>query len=189
MEEDNKTEVKELKVAEAIEKKAEKEIVGKAVEEVKSEVEKKVVREEKVEKKEVKVDSKFKKNEAVVHGRNLRISKKQSVAICGFIRGKNVDEAIDMVEDVVKMKRAVPMRGEIPHRKGKGMMSGRYPVKAGGVFVKLLKSLKSNAIVNELELEKYKIFCRTDPASRPYKSGRRRMKRAHVEIKLIGVGK
>ena len=86
------------------------------------------------------------------------------------------------------MKIAVPMRGEIPHRKGK-IMSGRYPVKAAKEFIKLLKSLKTNALMNELELEKYKIFCKANIASRPYRRfGKGRFKRTHVEIKLIALG-
>ena len=83
------------------------------------------------------------------------------------------------------LRKAIPMKGEIPHRKG-DMMSGRYPVKAVGEFIRILKSLKSNAIVNELELEKYVIFCKANVASRPYrKSGRARGKRTNVQIKLI----
>jgi len=43
------------------------------------------------------------------------------------------------------MKKAVPMKGEIPHRKGIG--TGRYPVKASAFFIKLLKNfIKSTAV-------------------------------------------
>ena len=51
------------------------------------------------------------------------------------------------------------MKGEIPHRKGKGMMSGRYPLNAVKDFIMLLKSLKANAINHEIELEKVKLAC------------------------------
>ena len=82
------------------------------------------------------------------------------------------------------------MRGEIPHRKGKGMMSGRYPVNASGEFIKLLKSLKSNAIVNELELEKCRLACMPNVAARQYRRfGRGRFKRTHVQVKLIPITK
>ncbi len=129
------------------------------------------------------------KTEAVVHGKSLFISTKHAVAICNLIRGKNIDKAISIMEDAEKMKIAVPMRGEIPHRKGK-IMSGRYPVKAIKEFVKLLKSLKTNALMNELELEKYKIFCKANIASRPYRRfGKGRFKRTHIEIKLIALGR
>jgi len=43
------------------------------------------------------------------------------------------------------------MKGEIPHRKGKGITSGRYPIKAASYFVKLLRQLGSNSKENGLE--------------------------------------
>jgi ribosomal protein L22 len=82
------------------------------------------------------------------------------------------------------MKRAIPMRGEIPHRHG--MMSGRYPIKASKLYIGLLKGLKANAMANDLELEKLKIFAVPNVASRPYKRfGQGRFKRTHVTIKLV----
>jgi len=139
------------------------------------------------DKKKVKpVSSGPKKTSALVNGKDLRISTKQAVAICNMIRGKDVDRAIIDLEEVAKMKRAVPMKGEIPHKKGKGMMSGRYPINAVGEFIKLVKSLKANAIVNEMELEKFKISAMANKAARPFKRfGQGRMKRSHVLIKLI----
>jgi len=136
-------------------------------------------------KKEKIEDNRPKKIDAVVNGRNLPISTKYSVAICNYIRGKNIDKAIFMLEEVEKFKKPVPMKGEIPHRKGK-IMSGRYPIKAVREFIKVLKSLKANAIVNELEIEKYVLFCKANIAPRPYKRfGRARFKRTHVTLKLI----
>ena len=126
------------------------------------------------------------KTEAIVNGKGLHISTKHSIAICNYIRNKNIDKAISMLEEVEQFNKAIPLRGEIPHRKGKGMMSGRYMTNAVKEFIKLLKSLKSNAIVNELELEKYVIFCKADLASRPYKRfGKGRTKRTNVLIKLV----
>ena len=142
---------------------------------------------EKVEKKEVKEKAEIKgdkKKDASVKGMSLPISTKQAIAICNFIKGKDVDKAIGDLEEVGKLRKPVPMRGEIPHKKG--IMSGRYPVNASKVFIRLLKSLKSNAIVRELELEKYKLAGMTNLATRPYRrGGRTRFKRSHVEIKLV----
>jgi len=141
-------------------------------------------------KKKVKVATGPKKEEAVVNGRDLRISTKHSVAISKFIKNKNIDEALSMLDEVSKMRRAVPMSGEIPHRKGKGMMSGRYPLNAVKAFTMLLKSLKANAINHELELEKVKIACMPNNAPRPMKRhGQGKHKRAHVQIKLIPITK
>jgi len=142
--------------------------------------------EQKEDKKEEKpaepvVKGKFK--EAVVNGKDLRISTKHAVAVCDFIRGKDVDVAIKELEEVENMKRAIPMKGEIPHRKG--MMSGRYPVKAVSNFIKLLKSVRANALYHDLELEKLKIYAMANVASRPQKRGGARFKRSHVQIKLV----
>jgi large subunit ribosomal protein L22 len=145
-------------------------------------------KEEKKDKKKVKILTGPKKTEAVINGRDLRISTKHSVAVCNFIKNKNIDDALAHLEEVSKMKRAIPMRGEIPHRKGK-MMSGRYPLNAVKAFIILLKSLKANAINHELELEKVKLACMANVAPRPMKRfGQGKHKRSHVQIKLIPMG-
>jgi ribosomal protein L22 len=157
--------------------------------EVKKEAKSEVVEKPKENKQEEKpVEANEKKTEAVINGKDLHISTKHSIAVCNFIRNKNIEKAIEELELAEKMKKPIPMRGEIPHKKG--IMSGRYPVNAIKAFIKLLKSLKANAIVNELELEKYKIFCKANIASRPYKRfGQGRSKRTHVQIKLIPITK
>ena len=186
-------EEKQIKDQKLEEKKVEKPVEEKVVETPKVE-EKKEVKKTEDKKVEPKKDDKKpksegpKKTEAVVNGKDLRISTKHAVAVCNFIRGKNVDLAINNLEEVSKMKRAIPMRGEIPHRKG--MMSGRYPINAVFEFLKLLRSVKANAITNELELEKVKIFCVPNVASRPRsRFGQKRHKRTHVQIKLISTNK
>ncbi len=145
----------------------------------------KPITEPKEEKKPKKTEDKPKKTKAIVNGKNLPISTKYAVAVCNYIRGKNIDEAISMLEQVALFKKAVPMKGEIPHRKGR-IMSGKYPIKAVKEFIILLKSLNANAIVNELELEKYVVFCKANVAPRPYRRfGRTKFKRTHVQLKLI----
>jgi len=143
--------------------------------------------EKKEEKPKTDTETKIKKptkTEAIVNARNLPISTKHSIAICNMIRNKDINGAISLLERAEKKQIPVPMRGEIPHRKG--IMSGRYPINALRHFIKSLKSLESNALVNELELEKYKIFCKADVASRPYRRfGRGRFKRTNLTLKLI----
>ncbi len=160
-----------------------KEIVdAKKVEDKKEKTEKEEVKEEK---KPVQKKEKVKKDEAIVNGIRLPISTKDSVEICRFIRKKTIDKAISDLEEVLKFKRAIPMRGEIPHRKGKGMMSGRYLTKAVGHFLKLLKTLKANANVNGLE-EPIIIEAIPNKAARPYgRFGSIKRKRTHVKIKVI----
>jgi large subunit ribosomal protein L22 len=157
--------------------------------EAKAETEKKE-EETKVEepkKEQTKVE---KKDEANSRGVNLRASKKSCMYICKFIKNKPIDLAISDLQDVINMKRAVPFKGEIPHRKGKGMMSGRYPVKAAGQFIKLLKSLKGNVLVNGMDLDKTRIKeASADWAARPLRKGGRQFKRTHVLVKAGEFGK
>ncbi len=141
--------------------------------------------EKKPEAKKIEV-KKTKRNEAVINGLNLSMGYKVGADICSMIRSRDIDTAIKRVEEVIAFKRAVMTnKREGPHRHGKGMMAGRYPVKACADFLKLLKNLKANAIYHELELEKCIIFCKADKASQPYKRGGTRMKRTHVLIKLV----
>jgi ribosomal protein L22 len=122
------------------------------------------------------------KTEAVVNSFNAHLSAKTSGAVCRFIVGKKIDEAISDLNEVIGKRKAVPMRGEIPHRKGKGMMSGRYPKNAAMHFIKLLKTLSGNASVNGLE-EPVITEAIANIGERPYgRFGAVRRKRAHVKI-------
>ena len=128
---------------------------------------------------------KIKRTQAIVNGTNLPISTKHSTAICSFIKRKKIEKAISDLEQVIVKKKAVPMKGEIPHKKGKGMMSGRYPKKAAEHFITLLKSLSSNANLHEIENPVIKQAI-ANIGSRPYgKFGRVRRKRTHIKITAI----
>ncbi len=141
------------------------------------------ISEKKEDKKSVEKKLKIKKEEAVVRVSSLPISKKQAMYICRFIKNKPIDVAIMNLTEVTMFKKAVPFRGEIPHRKGP-MTSGRYPIKASKLFINLLKGLKGNAIVNGLELEKTRIsFASPSWSSRPPRSDGRSAKRTHVLLK------
>ncbi|MEK6825200.1 MAG: hypothetical protein AABY00_00260 [Nanoarchaeota archaeon] len=125
-----------------------------------------------------------KKDEAVARGINLHASKKHCMYLCNFIKGKPIDQAISQLQEVLKFKRVIPMKGEIPHRSAPGIMSGRYPIKTTQQFIPLLKALKGNAIVNGLELDKTRItYGSSTWASRPAKRGGMRFKRAFVVLK------
>ncbi|MEK6820459.1 MAG: uL22 family ribosomal protein [Nanoarchaeota archaeon] len=158
---ENNTEEKE-KIAGAVENKAEQQ------------------REDK-KKADKKIEIK-KKSEAVARSKDLNISTKQASAICNFIRGKSIEKAAEGLEQVAKLKMAIRMKGELPHRKGKGMERGRYPMKASLVFIKILKSLAANSSVNGLE-NPYIATAKADIASRPFKRfGSKRFKRTHVYL-------
>jgi len=125
-----------------------------------------------------------KKEEAIAKGTNLSASKKHCMYICSFIKNKSVDQAIKELNEVIILKRVIPMKGEIPHRSAPGIMSGRYPINASKQFIYLLKALKGNIIANGLDLDKARIsFASATWASRPSRRGGTRFKRAFVLLK------
>lgn len=146
-------------------------------------------KEKKSLKKDAKIKEIVKKEEAVARGYGMHMSMKQAKYICKFIQGKKIDLAINDLEKVVKMKKAVPFKGEIPHRKGVGMMSGRYPVKASGLIIKTLKGLKGNVVINGIDLDQAVIyFASASWASRPLKKGNRQAKRVNLILKAKVLG-
>ena len=170
MVEEKKQEIKEKKVEET----------KKPVEQPKEKVEEKKTEDKKKPEKKKEVPKIEKKDHAVVNAKDLRISTKHSIAICNMIKGKSFEEASKMLNEVLSKKRAVPMKGEIPHRKG--MMSGRYPEKASEVFIKLIRSLAANSNINQME-NPYIKMAKANIASRPYRRfGSQRFKRTNVYL-------
>ena len=157
------------------EKKVEEKKIAEAKEEkVKDAAENKKIPKEKTEKKVVK------KDKAVVNAKDLPISTKHCMAICRFIKGKTIEQAVKDLEQVIVKRKAVPMKGEIPHRKG--MRGGRYPIKASKIFIKLLKSLNANSAVNGMD-NVYISSAIPNIASKPHKrSGSQRFKRTHIYL-------
>jgi len=142
--------------------------------------EKKNVETKKVEEKIIK-KVQTKKDFAIVNISGAKISTKVSMAICDFIRGKKINKAIEDLEQVVLKKKAVPMKGEIAHRKGK-IMSGKYPVDASKEFIIFLKSLQSNALQNGIEDTRI-VEAIPNMGSRPYgRFGRVKRKRTHIKL-------
>jgi len=123
------------------------------------------------------------KKEIAVIRTLLQISRKQARSIIKFIQGKKVDDAISILNRVIKKKIAVPMKGEIPHRKG--IAGGRFPVKASALFIKLLKGLSANASQKGIEGDLV-ISGKTDTAPKAMRPGRFRhhFKRINVELRL-----
>ena len=136
-------------------------------------------------KKEIKkVEKKIVRTEAVINGKRLPITLKDSIAIGNFIKNKKIEDAIYDLELVLKKKKAIPFRGERPHRKGKRMMSGKYPINASSHFIKLLKSLSANSSNNSMDLDKTRIIS-VIPNKAPqqlHRFGSTKFKRTHVTI-------
>lgn len=160
-----------------------KEIKIKPQEVPKKETKKEKAPEKKLTKPKEKEIKKIKKSEAKVDIRNIPISTKYSVEICRFIKNKPIDEAIKELNEVLLYSRAIPMRGEYGHKKGKNMAGGKYPKKATEYFIKALKSLKSNSILNGLEEPIIISKAMANLSSRPMgRFGRWKRKRTHLKI-------
>jgi large subunit ribosomal protein L22 len=125
-----------------------------------------------------------KKTEAAAKGLNLHASLKHCMYISRFIKGKAIDSAIKELEEVLKFKKAVPFKGEIPHRSTPGIMSGRYPISAIKQFIPILKGLRGNVLVGQMDLDKTRIYYASPSwASRPSKRGGGQFKRVNIIIK------
>lgn len=149
-----------------------KEVVETKTEDVKVEKEtKKKVEVKKVEAKEV----------AVVNGFSQRVSSKYSFEVCKFVKYKELDKAIEDLELVVLKKKAVPMHAlEVAHKPG-NVAGGKYPITVAKVFIDLIKQLKANAVVNQIENPIITLAV-ANWASRPYRRAGQQGKRTHIHL-------
>ncbi|MBW2993412.1 50S ribosomal protein L22 [Candidatus Woesearchaeota archaeon] len=125
---------------------------------------------------------------ARINGKSLPISTKQSIEICNFIRGKNLEKAKELLREVIKHKRAIPYKrfgGDVGHKKGK-IAAGRYPENACKAILNLLEGVEANAQFKGLNTSNLIIsYICPNKASRPWHYGRqrrRKMKRTHIDI-------
>jgi len=94
--------------------------------------------------------------------RDANMSPKHAMAIAARLKGMNVDKAVRLLEKVTELETSIPFKRHntgIGHRKGvkKGKV-GRYPVKAAGRIIELLKNLQANASFKGMEPEKIKLI-------------------------------
>jgi len=138
----------------------------------------------KEEKKKPKTPRKVKKDVAIANGYSMKISPKYSIFICKVLRGKSPEEAVKRLEDVVAMKRAIPMSGlEVGHKRGKGMSGGKFPRNACIAIIEVVKQVGANAIVNEIE-DPVIVIARSNQASAPQRRGGRSAKRTHIYLEV-----
>ena len=87
-------------------------------------------------------------------GRELTISPKLSREVAGMVRGMKVDKAIQALEDVVALKRPVPLKRynkRVSHKQGVG--PGRYPEKVAKAFLNVIQSAVANAEYKGLDVD------------------------------------
>ncbi|MEM4366529.1 MAG: 50S ribosomal protein L22 [Candidatus Anstonellales archaeon] len=109
---------------------------------------------------------------------DVDVSFKDAVAVCRSIKGMETEKAIEYLEAVKEMKKAVKYtkyNKKMAHRKELGGQKGRYPRKAGRIVLKVLKDAIANAeskgITGELEIvhasaNKKNVFRRIQPKGR-----------------------
>jgi len=93
-------------------------------------------------------------------GKEFHISPKHSVEICRTLKGKDLEDAKDYLEEVIEKTTPVPFKRHsrgMGHRKGKGFGPGRYPVRAAKAVLKVLESAEANAEYSGLDTEALKI--------------------------------
>jgi len=124
--------------------------------------------------------SKPKKSEARVNAKDTPLSTKVSAAICKFIKNKEIKKAVEELNQVIEKKKPIPMKGEYPHQKG--IMSGKYPVKAAKEFRTLLRSLGANAVENGLEKPVISVAVSNKGQKPMAKFGMWERKRTHITL-------
>lgn len=129
-------------------------------------------------------------NAAKAVGIDLPISSKQSIEVCNFLRNRKLTVAKKLLEEVMRMDRAVPFKrftGGVGHRKG-NMASGRYPVKTCSKILTIVKSAEANAQnkgLNSNNLVLTHISANTGTRIQRHKrKGARRAKMTHIEVIL-----
>ncbi|MDK2463544.1 MAG: 50S ribosomal protein L22 [Candidatus Korarchaeota archaeon] len=97
-------------------------------------------------------------NQVKASARDLRVSFKEMVELVRELRGKSLEDARRILEDVISLRRPVPFKrykkGVGHRRQLQGWKAGRYPVKAAKLVMKLLKSAEANAEQKGLDTER-----------------------------------
>ena len=93
----------------------------------------------------------------------LNMTPKHTIEIATFIRHQRVNDAIAYLNEVVKLKKAIPFRRfnrNVAHKRGLpgNWDAGRYPVKASKAYIQVLESVKKNAEYLGLDAENLEII-------------------------------
>ncbi|MEA3199229.1 MAG: large subunit ribosomal protein [Thermoplasmata archaeon] len=93
-------------------------------------------------------------------GREIPVKPKFAVNVCKAIKGKSVKQARTFLEDVTKLKAAVPFRvhkRQVKHRAG-GIGPGQYPVNVAKATLRILNDAASNAEYKGLDPDKMYVW-------------------------------
>lgn len=94
--------------------------------------------------------------------REKDISHKHAREIAVAIKGRSIEKARELLENVISHKEAIPYRrynNEVAHRSNirDGFFAGRFPKKAATEFLRILDNLESNAEYKGMDLDRLRI--------------------------------
>ena len=95
-------------------------------------------------------------NTAKARGKDLRVSYKNSIAVCDAVRGMELELAKEYLDNVIKKNTPVPFKKHkrhLNHRKGPGFGPGKYPVNAAQAVLDLINVAENNAEYKGLDPE------------------------------------
>ena len=98
---------------------------------------------------------------AAARGTGLNISPKAAREVCKAIKGMDLEKAKSYLERVIEMNQAVPFKrhdGKVGHRRGKGISTGRYPVKTAAAILKVIESAGNNGEAIHIDIENWRIL-------------------------------
>ena len=98
---------------------------------------------------------------AAARGTGLNISPKAAREVCKAIKGMDLEKAKNYLGRVIDMDQAVPFKrhdGKVGHRRGKGMSTGRYPVKTAAAILKVIESAGNNGEAIHIDIENWRIL-------------------------------
>jgi len=123
-------------------------------------------------------------------GKNLPISRKHSVEVARFIKGKTLKDTLRILDEIMELKTPVRLT---KHNRGVAHKSkvgpGRYPVKVAKYIKKVILSAKANAEQKGLKnVEEAKVIVEANKGQTLPHGGRKigtRRKATHIFVKLI----
>ena len=98
---------------------------------------------------------------AAARGTGLNISPKAASEVCKALKGMDLEKAKNYLGRVIEMDQAVPFKrhdGKVGHRRGKGMSTGRYPVKTAAAILKVIESAGNNGEAIHIDIENWRIL-------------------------------
>ncbi len=121
---------------------------------------------------------------------NLPISRKHSVEVARFIRGKKLKDVLRILDEIIDLRTPVKLtkhnRG-VAHKSGVG--PGRYPVKVAKHIKKVILSAKANGEQQGLKnLEEAVVIVEANKGQTLPHGGRKigtRRKATHIFVKLV----